>query len=45
MLWVLLFSMVTFLLLFAYLVAERTALRNSEDRLQGMRLVLRRTGR
>ena len=45
MLWILLFSMVTFLLLFAYLVAERTALRNSEDRLQGMRLELRRTGR
>ena len=45
MLWILLFSMVTFLLLFAYLVAERTALRNSEDRLRGMRLVLRRTGR
>lgn len=45
MLWILLFSMVTFLLLFAYLVAERTALRNSENRLRGMRLVLRRTGR
>jgi heme exporter protein C len=45
MLWILLFSMVTFLLLFAYLVAERTALRNSEDRLRGIRLVARRAGR
>ena len=43
--WTLLFSMVTFLLLFSYLVAERTALRNSEDRLRGIRLVLRRAGR
>ena len=42
--WVLLFSFVTFLILFSYLVAERTALRNSEDRLRGMRLVLRRAG-
>ncbi len=45
MLWTLLFSMVTFLILFTYLVVERTALRNSEDRLRGMRLALRRAGR
>jgi len=45
MLWILLFSFVTFLILFSYLVAERTALRNSEDRLRGIRLVLRRAGR
>ncbi len=45
MLWILLFSMVTFLILFAYLVVERTALRNCEDRLRGIRLVARRAGR
>jgi len=37
--------MVTFLILFTYLVVERTALRNSEDRLLGIRLVARRAGR
>lgn len=43
MLAVLLFSFLTFLVFFAYLVAERMALMDSEDRLRGVRLALRRS--
>tara|TARA_B100000315_G_scaffold40358_1_gene35221 strand:+ start:9158 stop:9838 length:681 start_codon:yes stop_codon:yes gene_type:complete len=39
---VLLFSFVTFFFLLQYLVLERMALRNSEDRVRDVRLVLRR---
>ena len=39
---VLLFSFLTFLVLMAYLVAERVALRDTEDRIRGMRFSLRR---
>jgi heme exporter protein C len=45
MLWVLLFSFLTFLVLFLYLVAERVSLRNAEDRLTDLRFRLRRSGR
>ncbi len=45
MLMTLLFSLVTFMVLFALLVWERAALRDSEDKLREMRLVLRRAGR
>ena len=41
----LLFSLVTFLVLFAFLVWERASLRDSEDQLGEMRLAARRTGR
>ena len=41
----LLFSLVTFLVLFALLVWERTTLRESEDRLGELRLEARRAGR
>ena len=41
----LLFSLVTFLTLFAYLAWERTVLRESEDQLRGVRLMLRRAAR
>ena len=41
----LLFSLVTFLVLFALLVWERTMLRESEDRLGELRLAARRAGR
>ncbi len=43
MLAVLLFSFVTFLVFFAYLVAERMAIMDSEDRLRQVRLSLRRS--
>lgn len=39
---VLLFSFLTFLVLMAYLVAERVALRETENRIRGMRFSLRR---
>jgi heme exporter protein C len=45
MLVTLLFSLVTFVVLFALLVWERAALRDSEDKLGEMRLALRRSGR
>ena len=45
MLWVLLFSFLTFLALFVYLVWERVALRNAEDQLMALRFTLRRSGR
>ncbi len=45
MLMTLLFSLVTFMVLFALLVWERAALRDSEDKLREMRLALRRAGR
>ena len=45
MLMTLLFSLVTFMVLFALLVWERGALRDSEDKLGEMRLALRRAGR
>ena len=45
MLMTLLFSLVTFMVLFALLVWERAALRDSEDKLGEMRLALRRAGR
>ena len=45
MLMTLLFSLVTFVVLFALLVWERAALRDSEDQLGEMRLALRRIGR
>ena len=45
MLMTLLFSLVTFVVLFALLVWERAALRDSEDQLREMRLALRRAGR
>ena len=45
MLMTLLFSLVTFVVLFALLVWERAALRDSEDKLGEMRLALRRAGR
>ena len=41
----LLFSLITFLVLFAFLVWERAALRDSEDQLGEMRLAARRAGR
>ncbi len=41
----LLFSLVTFLVLFAFLVWERALLRDSEDQLGEMRLAARRAGR
>ena len=44
MLLVLLFSFLTFLVLFAYLLLERLALRDAEDRVRGLRLALRRAG-
>jgi len=44
MLLVFLFSMVTFVVLFLYLVWERIALRDSEDQLGGIRLRMRRAG-
>ena len=43
MLAVLLFSFLTFLVFFAYLVAERMAILDSEDRLRQVRLTLRRS--
>ncbi len=43
MLAVLLFSFLTFLVFFAYLVAERMAIMDSENRLREVRLVLRRS--
>lgn len=43
MLVVLLFSFVTFLVLFVYLVAERMAVRDAEDKLRDVRLALRRS--
>ena len=45
MLAVWLFSIVTFLFLFVYLVLERSALRDNEDQLRGIRFMLRRTAR
>ncbi len=45
MLMTLLFSLVTFVVLFALLVWERAALRDSEDKLGEIRLALRRAGR
>ena len=45
MLAVLLFSMVALLFLFVYLVLERSALRDNEDQLRGIRFMLRRTAR
>ena len=45
MLWVLLFSFLTFLALFVQLVWERVALRNAEDQLMALRFALRRAGR
>jgi len=45
MLAVLLFSMVALLFLFVYLVLERSALRDHEDQLRGIRFMLRRTAR
>ena len=45
MLMALLFSLATFLTLFVYLVWERTELRDSEDQLSRIRLILRRAGR
>ncbi len=45
MLMTLLFSLVTFMVLFALLVWERAALRDSEDKLGEIRLALRRAGR
>ena len=44
MLLVLLFSFLTFLVLFAYLLLERLALRDAEDRVRGLRFALRRAG-
>ena len=44
MLLVLLFSFLTFLVLFAYLLLERLALREGEDRMRGLRFALRRAG-
>ncbi len=45
MLAVWLFSMLTFLFLLVYLVLERSALRDNEDQLRGIRFMLRRTAR
>ncbi|MFQ6026008.1 MAG: cytochrome c biogenesis protein [Dehalococcoidia bacterium] len=45
MLWVLLFSFLTFLVLFLYLLGERVSLRNAEDQLTTLRFTLRRAGR
>lgn len=45
MLAILMFSFGVFLILFLYLVLERSAQRDTEDQLQGMRLLLRRAGR
>ena len=42
MVFTLLFSLLTFLVLYLYLVLERAALLHSEDQLRGIRLVLRR---
>ena len=42
---ILLFSFITFVLLFVYLVLERMALRNAEDELGRVRFSLRRAGR
>ncbi len=44
MLLVLLFSFLTFLVFIAYLLLERLALRDSEDRLRGLRFAFRRAG-
>ena len=44
MLLVLLFSFLTFMALFAYLLLERLSLRDAEDRVRGLRLALRRAG-
>lgn len=41
---ILLFSFVTFLALFLYLLVERVALRNAEDQLRSLRFSLRRSG-
>jgi heme exporter protein C len=41
---ILLYSFVTFLVLFLYLLMERVALRNAEDRLRSLRFSLRRSG-
>ena len=42
---ILLFSFITFVLFFVYLVLERMALRNAEDELGRVRFSLRRAGR
>ena len=44
MLWVLLFSFLTFLVLFAYLFLERLALGNAEHGVRELRFALRRSG-
>jgi heme exporter protein C len=41
---ILLFSFLTFLVLFLYLLVERAALRNAEDQLRSLRFLLRRSG-
>ena len=45
MAWILLFSLITFLFFFAYMVAERIGLRNTEEALGQIRFALRRRGR
>ena len=45
MAWILLFSLITFLFFFAYMVAERIGLRNTEEALGQIRFDLRRQGR
>ena len=42
---ILLFSLITFLFFFAYMVAERIGLRNTEEALGQIRFALRRRGR
>jgi heme exporter protein C len=41
---ILLFSFITFLVLFLYLLVERAALRRTEDQLRSLRFALRRSG-
>ena len=45
MAWILLFSLITFLIFFAYMVAERIGVRNTEEALGQIRFALRRRGR
>ena len=45
MAWILLFSLITFLFFFAYMVAERIGVRNTEEALEQIRFALRRRGR
>jgi heme exporter protein C len=45
MAWILLFSLITFLIFFAYMVAERIGVRNTEEALEQIRFALRRRGR